>query len=320
MKEMGAVLRILAVAALAVPLLSAASRQPREPVDDALVHEGSALFTRVWTVADGLGPTFNARSCSGCHSIPFIGGSGTEPRTFVVVTPALPIGSHVFRRLRIDATGAVSEMKLPRNGVVRKAPALLGSGFIDAVPESEIGGTSAVGRFGWKGRFRNIEEAIEAAFENELGLNDGEISGTQIRAVSAFIRSLSQLAVPETRGPVEDRGHVVFQQVGCGSCHRPSFPSLERQGLFPYTDLRLHDMGPALADGIQERDATSTEFKTPPLWGIARTGPPYLHDGRAASLDDAIAGHAGEAESVIKAWEALSSQQKADLRAFLRSL
>jgi CxxC motif-containing protein (DUF1111 family) len=307
---------------LAIPVLTgAASKEAAQTSSDhALIDEGSRLFTRVWTVNDGLGPTFNARSCSGCHVSPHIGGSGTDPRAFVFVTPVNPIGSLVFRRLRVNETGAVSEEAAPLNGTLRKAPSLFGSGFIEILPQDEIGIEGLSGRFGWKGRFRTIREAVASAFENELGLIAGkEITYQQIDAVTAFVRSLEPLRSSQAVRRA-DVGGVTFERLVCATCHRPSFPSMERQGLFPYTDLKLHDMGPAMADGISEIGAKSGEFKTPPLWGISRTGPPYLHDGRATTLEEAIDAHEGEARNAQRAWIALSPTDKSYVIAFLKSL
>lgn len=312
---------VLALAILMTVVMSPILRpiaQGRE--DDALVREGARLFAKVWSVAEGLGPTFNARSCSGCHTTPTAGGSGTDQRAFVLVTPVSPLGSRVTRRLRIDGMGAVSEEPLPREGVLRRAPALFGSGVLEAVPDGEIGASPPSGRFGWKARFRTIDEAVAAAFENELGLvPGGEVSQEQVDAVSAFVRSLPPLPAGRA-GPSEESGRSVFERIGCGTCHRASFGSQQGHGARPYTDLRLHDMGPALADGIREGAARPADFKTPPLWGVARTGPPYLHDGRAATLEDAIAAHAGEAEPVARAWRQLSPTDRLRLIAFLQSL
>jgi CxxC motif-containing protein (DUF1111 family) len=324
----------LCVGAIALIYASASRAQP--PEDNRLINQGRRLFTRVWSVADGLGPTLNARSCLGCHSTPDIGGSGTDERAFVLIAPAVrdPSGGHVFRRLRVERTGAVTEQQPPRNGVIRKAPALFGSGSIESIPPEEIGTGIGSGRFGWKARFRNIDEAVEAAFANELGLGSErypdrsappsrhkgiELSQTQLRAVSTFIRTLQPLRSNVT-GSEAKKGRVIFQNLGCETCHRRSFPALEARALSPYTDLLLHDMGPGLADGIEEGAAKGRDFKTPPLWGITQTGPPYLHDGRAKSLTDAIAAHGGEAEPATTLWRKLSSVDRALLLAFLQSL
>lgn len=318
-------------------VLTGFSRLPAQHTSDAsLVAEGRKLFARVWTVPDGLGPTFNARNCEGCHSTPEVGGSGTDERAFVVIAPTAvdPTGGHLFRRLRVETTGAVTEQALPVNGVTRRAPALFGSGVIESVPEEEIGSPGTRGRFGWKGRFRSIEDAVAAAFANELGLGSVrypdqsarstghkgiELSQDQIRAVSAFVGALPPLQA-RSPGSAEEHGRRIFQQIGCVNCHKPSFPTLEQRGLFPYTDLLLHDMGPALEDGIDEGAAKGRDFKTPPLWGVAKTGPPYLHDGRAKNLHEAIVAHGGEAEASRNAYTKLSAAERDLLLAFLRSL
>ena len=318
--------------------LSSAQRGPASH-SDALVRKGRELFTRVWTVNDGLGPLVNARRCAGCHAGPKTGGSGTHERSFVSVMPALPDGSggRVFRRLRISTTGAIDEELPPMSAALRRASSLLGSGLLESIPADEISAGAAdlgtlgripQGRYGWKGHLRNIEEATAAAFANELGMSSAmfaepagppaELSPSQITSVAAFIRSLP----PITGGtPLSDQsGRQLFNRLGCATCHRPSFPSLDQQKAFPYTDLLLHDMGPMLADGIAQGFASGSDFRTPPLWGIAKTGPPYLHDGRARTLHDAITAHGGEAEESAAAYQKLREVDRAAVLAFLRSL
>ena len=60
-----------------------------------------------------------------------------------------------------------------------------------------------------------------------------------------------------------------------------------------YTDLLLHDMGAGLADGIAMSLASGREFRTAPLWGL-RHHAPYLHDGRADTVEAAILAHGSE--------------------------
>ena len=62
-----------------------------------------------------------------------------------------------------------------------------------------------------------------------------------------------------------------------------------------------------------------SEWRTPPLWGIADSAP-YLHDGRAATLAEAIKLHAGQASSSANRFEGLSDVQKEELIAFLNTL
>ncbi len=66
-------------------------------------------------------------------------------------------------------------------------------------------------------------------------------------------------------------------------------------------------------------DSLQREWRTPPLWGVADSAP-YLHDGRAATLEDAILWHGGEADSSRHAFSELARSDKDLLLAFLASL
>jgi len=75
--------------------------------------------------------------------------------------------------------------------------------------------------------------------------------------------------------------------------------------------MLLHDMGPGLADNRPDFDASGTEWRTPPLWGIGLTQTvlpysSYLHDGRARTLEEAILWHGGEAEMAKQAFVNMS--------------
>ena len=94
----------------------------------------------------------------------------------------------------------------------------------------------------------------------------------------------------------------------------------------PYTDLLLHDMGPGLADGRPDGEATGTEWRTAPLWGIGlietvSRHTRFLHDGRARNLTEAILWHGGEAGGCRRAASRpCSAAERAALLAFLESL
>ncbi len=60
-------------------------------------------------------------------------------------------------------------------------------------------------------------------------------------------------------------------------------------------------------------------FRTAPLWGVARSAP-YLHDGRAATLEEAIAAHGGEASQARDAFLVLGPLERAALLAYLALL
>ena len=103
-------------------------------------------------------------------------------------------------------------------------------------------------------------------------------------------------------------------------------PSLANQTIYPYSDLLLHDMGEGLADGRPDFEATGSEWRTPPLWGIglsevvAGSSATFLHDGRARTLEEAILWHGGEGETSRAWFRNASSEDRAVLIAFLRSL
>jgi CxxC motif-containing protein (DUF1111 family) len=114
------------------------------------------------------------------------------------------------------------------------------------------------------------------------------------------------------------RGEALFADIGCASCHVPGLEG-PRGLVMAYTDMLLHDMGDELADGIAQGVATGSEFRTQPLWGVVATKP-YLHDGRADTLDQAIRYHGGEARAVRERYVALSDGERADVIEFLESL
>ena len=128
-------------------------------------------------------------------------------------------------------------------------------------------------------------------------------------------------------------GKLLFEEIGCASCHLPTLTTgysnivpLSEKVINPYTDLLLHDMGTGLDDGFIEASEQSSEWRTPPLWGIglsadSQGGAVHLmHDGRAKSLEEAIMIHGGEAEFSKTAFEQLSTDEKDQIIRFLESL
>jgi len=122
-----------------------------------------------------------------------------------------------------------------------------------------------------------------------------------------------------------DEGARIFDFAGCAKCHVPvvttavsDLPALDRKRFRLYSDLLLHDMGPDLADICTVGSAPS-EWKTARLVGLGhRTD--FLHDGRAASIEDAVLLHGGEAASARSVYQRLTPDAHRQLLAFLRSL
>jgi CxxC motif-containing protein (DUF1111 family) len=96
-----------------------------------------------------------------------------------------------------------------------------------------------------------------------------------------------------------------------------SHAAFDRRPVPLFSDLLLHDIG--IGDGIRQAAADGSEIRTPALWGL-RIRRPLLHDGSAATIPHAIQRHAGEAELVRRGYERLSTEDREQLLAFLRSL
>ncbi|WP_339107953.1 di-heme oxidoredictase family protein [Thioclava sp. GXIMD4216] len=168
----------------------------------------------------------------------------------------------------------------------------------------------------------------------DVGLRDNaEVSTEALQAVTDYV---TWLGVPKRRDVADPqvlRGKQAFYQAQCHACHVPKFvtatsedPVTSHQLIWPYSDLLLHDMGEGLADHRPEGVASGHEWRTAPLWGIGLTqentghAPRFLHDGRAATLDEAIRWHGGEAGAARDRYLALPAASRADLIRFLETL
>ncbi len=96
-----------------------------------------------------------------------------------------------------------------------------------------------------------------------------------------------------------------------------SQPRLDRQPVRLYSDLLLHDIG--TGDGLPQGDASGDEFRTAALWGL-RVRSPFLHDGRAPTIEQAIHLHRNQAEQSRLRFEALADPDRTVLLQFLKSL
>ena len=240
----------------------------------------------------------------------------------------------------------------------RQTPSTLGLGILERIPRETIealddaddedgngiAGRAHVledgrlGRFGWKANVPSVREFVRDAFSGELGMTvpdtpglsfgsgddadatpDPEADANTIDAITAFIELLAPPPRTRVNVALEDRGEVIFRTVGCANCHVPTLGAVDGVDVHAYTDLLLHDVAQPNAFGIEEGDAGIRDFRTPPLWGLSRTAP-YLHDGRASTIENAIAEHAGEAIAAREEVTKLSASDRNTLLAFLRSL
>lgn len=133
----------------------------------------------------------------------------------------------------------------------------------------------------------------------------------ELAAVEAFLRSVKHVPSPFHRGPggkldaAAQRGRKVFAKAGCDGCHPAPL----------YTDLESYDVGTRPKRELARNK--DREFDTPSLLEIYRTGP-YLHDGRAATLEEVLTRFNPNDEHGRT--RKLSKQELADLAAFLKSL
>jgi CxxC motif-containing protein (DUF1111 family) len=199
-------------------------------------------------------------------------------------------------------------------------------------------------------------QPVEDVGQGVDGDGDGVVDEVLVGEVSALHVFGTNLERPQAGdgSPSSIRGFATFTQVGCVQCHVPelrtnqrtltySFPEDERNPLANiyfaadlnqspagfalaaggglsvplYSDLKRHDMGPGLAESFGS--PLDAQFVTARLWGIADTAP-YLHDGRATTLTEAIELHGGEAQTARDAFVALSDTDKINLLTFLRTL
>ena len=214
-------------------------------------------------------------------------------------------------------------------------------------------GRRRVGRFGWKAQHATLLAFSGDAYRNEMGITndlfpdelafgiapeqmklcdrvpdpeDQPDRRTRRRGIDNF-ESFMKFLAPVARGAIDDTvraGESLFGAAGCAGCHRPSLetgpnpnPLFHRKVVPLFSDLLLHDIG--TGDGIRQEAGEPEEFKTPALWGL-RLRRPLLHDGGAATIEDAISRHGGEAAAARQRFAALPSAQRAALLAFLTSL
>lgn len=214
-------------------------------------------------------------------------------------------------------------------------------------------GERRVGRFGWKAQHATLLAFSADAYRNEMGITNDlfreesayGISKDRMRLCDRLpepedvrdpltgrrgidnFASFMRFLAPIGRGPIDEAartGEQVFGAIGCAACHTPTLttgpssnPLFNRRQLALFSDLLLHDVG--TGDGIEQASGGPEEIRTPALWGL-RFRRPLLHDGSAATIDDALRRHAGEAELARRGFEQATQAEAAALLAFLKSL
>ena len=214
-------------------------------------------------------------------------------------------------------------------------------------PDTSFGtfvtGQTYIGRFGLKAREPSLDDFTADAYQGDMGMTtpmrptelanpDGltdddragvDLDQAHVDRVTFYTR---RIAIPKRVG-LPDDGPALFAAAKCNVCH---VPSLHTRSDYPitqlanidapvFTDLLLHDMGSALADGMTDEAATSPGWRTAPLIGL-RFSRTYLHDGRAGSVEEAITAHDGEARTSADAFRAMSAADQATLIQYVEAL
>ena len=158
----------------------------------------------------------------------------------------------------------------------------------------------------WHGWQTSLDDSMVESFTKSM-------QGTKPKAedVKALIAYLDTLDYPKNPfrtpdgglTPAAQRGQDLFRsaKAACNTCH--GGPEL--------TDGKIHEVG------LEERDDAYRGYNPPSLRGVYDKDP-YLHDGRAQSLRDALSGP-HSAENVTSLGE-LSTQELDDLIAYVKSL
>lgn len=225
------------------------------------------------------------------------------------------------------------------------------SGRMRLVTDPESGDVR-LGRFGWKASEASVRHQVAAALNTDIGVLTSvrpspdcgpqqtncdtpapELSDLRLEELTAYIALLGVNARRDVDDPVALAGEALFASASCNACHVETFQTspyhpkaeLRDQTIHPYTDLLLHDMGRGLASTLTEGNASSSEWRTAPLWNLGHAagvsgGESYLHDGRARTLHEAILWHDGEALASRQAYEAMTPAEQNQLHAFLQSL
>jgi cytochrome c peroxidase len=282
------------------------------------------------------------------------------PASYTMTAEKVALGKQLFfdKRLSKDGSAACTSCHLPEKGWTdgkpvstkvdgkantRHSPSMFNVGYNDL--------------WYWDGRAETLEKQTEAAWKGQMGADPAVVTAALhkipgytvqfrtifghdatppdvVQALTAFVRTLRSGDSPWDRHEKGDkkavgddaaRGFELFRnKAGCGGCHAPPL----------YTDNAFHDVGigfdkpePDLGRGkISKNDKENGAFKTPTLRSVS-THAPYFHDGRAASLEEAVDYMLGggikdknpNLDAKLKPVK-LSAKERGDLLAFLKAL
>ncbi len=133
---------------------------------------------------------------------------------------------------------------------------------------------------------------------------------------SSALRSDAAIRIDLTRDALENGDIITTNGQPLGAFQRDA---QGRAQVDLFGDLRRHDLGSRLAEEVDEQGTGASVFMTENLWGVGSTAP-YLHDGRAATLTEAILEHGGEAQTARDNFANAGTMAQQHLISFLNSL
>jgi cytochrome c peroxidase len=159
-------------------------------------------------------------------------------------------------------------------------------------------GVAHTGPWTWHGWQTDLAAGVRKSFADTL--HGPTPSNAEVAAVVAYLETLRHPPPPTGDPEAVRRGEALFRgKARCARCHQGD----------NYTSPRVYDVG------LEPDGSPYAKWNPPSLLGLADRGP-YLHDGRAQTLEDVIANHHGpeKLEGV-----GLTAAERADLVAFLRT-
>jgi CxxC motif-containing protein (DUF1111 family) len=187
-------------------------------VESERFNTGLALFNKIFTPEEGLGPAFNENQCSACHTVPAAGGTTGFERVVKATRYEGPgacdqLSGEGGENIRTQSTPLLRAHSVAGESLPSGAteigrflpPFLFGLGLIEAIPEKVIvagadpedkdgdgiSGRAARGpdgrltRFGRKADIATIEEFTRSALLLEMGLTTQESDEDRVNGQAA---------------------------------------------------------------------------------------------------------------------------------------
>lgn len=177
---------------------------------------------------------------------------------------------------------------------------------------------------------------------NTVAVVDAEMNDEDYVDFMVWHRGLAVPAARDLDDPVVQRGRKLFREIGCATCHRPSWktgadelndpnnffshgdsrlPKYPYQTIWPYSDFVQHQLK-------MVNDIRGGWCRTTPLWGrglsqICSGHQDRLHDCRARNVIEAIMWHGGSGSDARKSTEAfreLTADDRNAIVAFINAI